>query len=190
MTKLALVTPAPRPLGTLSTLTSSANSDWRTPVWLAEHLKKAYGPFDLDPAASPGTSVGRRSYTRHAGGLEKPWKGRVYVNPPHARSLGETVEPWIDKALEELDLGNAELVVMLVPSRTDTAWWHELVMPRAWDVLFVRGRLKFRGKDDKSPAPFPSAVLVFRRRRRTGGPRYSTLRAAASAGARAQRAPP
>ena len=155
-----------------ASLVSSASSEWRTPVWLAELLKKQYGPFDLDPAAAPGTSVGRRSYDRRDGGLEHPWKGKVYVNPPHARALGETVGPWILKALEELDAGHCELVVMLVPSRTDTSWWHELVMPRASAVLFDRGRLKFMGNDCTSPAPFPSVVIVFRRRRPTLGLKY------------------
>jgi hypothetical protein len=61
-------------------------------------------------------------------------------------------------------------VVCLVPSRTDTRWWHE----HAWDatthqprpgveIRFVRGRLKFgnTGKAENS-APFPSVVIVFR----------------------------
>ena len=64
---------------------------------------------------------------------------------------------------------------MLVPSRTDTTWWHELVMPRASAVRFVRGRLKFLGPTVKASAPFPSAVLVFRRRRPAGDVKYSVI---------------
>ncbi len=162
-------------------LTSSASSEWRTPAWLCELLKKRYGPFHLDPAAAPGTSVGRRSFDRHDGGLEHPWEGRVYCNPPHARDLGESVVPWIEKALEELDAGNAQLVVMLVPSKTDTLWWHDLVMLRAWDIRFFRGRLYFEGRETKNSDTVPRALLVFRRRRRPGGPKYTAISAPSNA---------
>jgi len=157
----------------------SGSSDWRTPAWLAEALKKKYGPFDLDPAAAPGTSLGRRSYTRHDGGREHAWKGRVYCNPPHARSLGETVGPWLEKGLDEISAGHCDLAVFLVPSRTDTVWWHELVLPRANEVLFVRGRLRFTGDGEGTAgAPFPSAVVVFRKRGPgPAGPRFQTIAA-------------
>ncbi len=50
------------------------------------------------------------------------------------------------------------LVVCLIPSRTDTAWWHDYVM-KADQIRFIRGRLKFGGA--KYNAPFPNAVVVF-----------------------------
>ena len=55
--------------------------------------------------------------------------------------------------------GYAELVVCLLPARTDTAWWHDYVMHG--EVHFIRGRLKFGGS--KNNAPFPSALVVFKR---------------------------
>ena len=50
---------------------------------------------------------------------------------------------------------------MLVPARTDTAWWHDYVVPFA-EVRFLRGRVKFEGAP--TTAPFPSAVVIFRGR--------------------------
>jgi site-specific DNA-methyltransferase (adenine-specific) len=55
--------------------------------------------------------------------------------------------------------GVRQEVVMLIPSRTDTRWWHEYIM-KASEIRFVRGRLKFGGA--KYNAPFPSAIVVFR----------------------------
>jgi site-specific DNA-methyltransferase (adenine-specific) len=46
----------------------------------------------------------------------------------------------------------------LVPSRTDTDWWHRYAMKG--EIRLLRGRLKF-GEATNS-APFPSAVVVFR----------------------------
>jgi hypothetical protein len=53
------------------------------------------------------------------------------------------------------------LVVMLLPARTDTRWWHDYVIPYASEIRFIRGRLKFGGA--KNSAPFPSALVIFRR---------------------------
>jgi site-specific DNA-methyltransferase (adenine-specific) len=50
-------------------------------------------------------------------------------------------------------------IVCLVPARTDTAWWHDYVMPYASDIRFIRGRLKFN--DGPNAAPFPSAIVVY-----------------------------
>lgn len=160
-----------------SVLLQSADSEWYTPRWLAELLKRAYGPFDLDPAAAPGTSLGARSYTRHDGGLEKPWHGRVFCNPPHARALGELVGPWMHKAIGELKAGRCELVVLLVPSNTDTTWWHDVVMPAAHEVRFIRGRLAFERRiASEHKATFPSVVVVLRKAKRRGpAPAFGTI---------------
>jgi hypothetical protein len=83
-------------------------------------------------------------------GLSESWAGkRVYCNPPYGRGVGD----WLAKARE------AELAVFLLPSRTDTKWWHEYAM-KADEIRFLRGRLKFG--DAKNGAPFPSVVLVYR----------------------------
>lgn len=52
-------------------------------------------------------------------------------------------------------------VVMLVPARTDTRWWHNYI--RKGEVRFIKGRLKFN--DGDSPAPFPSAIVIFDNRK-------------------------
>lgn len=51
-------------------------------------------------------------------------------------------------------------MVCLIPSRTDTQYWHEYIFPYASEIRFVKGRLKF--SDSKDSAPFPSAVVVFK----------------------------
>jgi site-specific DNA-methyltransferase (adenine-specific) len=74
------------------------------------------------------------------------------MNPPYGREIGQ----WVKKAYNESR--NGATVVCLLPARTDTAWWHDYVLPMA-TVTFIRGRLKFG--DSKNSAPFPSAVAVF-----------------------------
>ena len=78
------------------------------------------------------------------------------MNPPYGRDI----KYWIKKAYEESLRG--ALVVALIPSRTDTSYWHDYIQDKA-EVRFIRGRLKFeRPQGALSPAPFPSAVVIWR----------------------------
>lgn len=77
------------------------------------------------------------------------------MNPPYGRKIGS----WVKKAKEAARQGKAT-VVCLLPARTDTAWWHDYVM-KADEIRLIRGRLKFG--DGKGNAPFPSAIVVFKK---------------------------
>lgn len=57
------------------------------------------------------------------------------------------------------------MVVMLIPARTDTRYFHDYIYGKA-EIRFVKGRLKFG--DGKSPAPFPSMVVIFREEKENG----------------------
>jgi excisionase family DNA binding protein len=94
-----------------------------------------------------------RFFTREDNGLLQHWTGRVFMNPPY----GRTLSAWMRKAYEASQNG-AELVLCLVPARTDTAWWHDYAA--RGEIRFLRGRLRFGGCEN--PAPFSSAVVVFR----------------------------
>lgn len=76
----------------------------------------------------------------------------VYCNPPYGREIGK----WVKKAAE-----SDTTVVMLLPARTDTKWFHEYIYGKA-EVRFIKGRLKFG--DSKNSAPFPSMVVIYRRK--------------------------
>ena len=86
-------------------------------------------------------------------GLKIEWGKRNFVNPPYGREIGK----WIKKGFEEWKKG--KLVVFLIPSRTDTVWWHSYIM-EASEIRFIKGRLKFGGS--KNSAPFPSCVAIFK----------------------------
>lgn len=120
-----------------------------------DHLNTRFGPFDLDPCATADNAKCARFFTKEDDGLAQRWSGRVFMNPPYGREIGK----WVKKAYDEAKFGAAEIVVCLLPARTDTHWWHAWVM---WgEVHFIRGRLKFGGS--KNSAPFPSVVVVFRK---------------------------
>jgi hypothetical protein len=119
---------------------SSITDRWSTPQSLYRKLDEEFG-FDFDPCPLDGSDDG----------LAKSWCGRrVFCNPPY----GPGIRAWLERGLE------AKLAVFLLPARTDTVWFHSIVLPRAAEIRFLRGRLKFN--DSKGRAPFPSMVVIFR----------------------------
>ena len=106
---------------------SSHRMDWKTPKQLYEALDKIFN-FDFDPCPQ------RPNFD----GLSIDWGQCNYVNPPY----GSAIKHWIQKGFEESQKGKT--VVMLIPSRTDTKYWHDYVM-KGHEIWFVKGRLKFDG---------------------------------------------
>jgi phage N-6-adenine-methyltransferase len=133
---------------------TSDRLDWATPQPFFDLVDDEFH-FTLDAAASPHTAKVGRYYTEREDGLSQPWVGTVWCNPPYGRGIAA----WIKKGFDEAQLGST--VVMLIPARTETAYWHDYVM-RAAEVRFIRGRLVFGQGEATSNAPFPSALVVFR----------------------------
>jgi site-specific DNA-methyltransferase (adenine-specific) len=134
----------------LSVHFSSASDNWSTPQDFFDELNAEFN-FTLDVCADSVNAKCQRYFTKDMDGLTQDWTGVVWCNPPY----GRTIAKWIEKGYKSSLLGNT--VVMLIPARTDTAYWHDFVMKG--EVRFIRGRLKFGGH--KNSAPFPSAVVVF-----------------------------
>ena len=148
---------------------SSKSDEWETPQNFFNKLNKTY-KFTLDPCSTSESAKCEKYYTLEDDGLSKSWKNEtVFVNPPYGK-----IKDWVKKAHDE-SINNGAVVVMLIPARTDTRYWHDYIMEEADSIYFVKGRLKF-GNSPNS-APFPSAVVVFDRTRFkwVGGPRVGTM---------------
>lgn len=122
-------------------LFSKASDEWATPAETYDALNAEFA--FADDACPLG---GERN------GLMREWSSPCFVNPPYSN-----IRAWMDKAMLEWRAGKT--VVLLVPSRTDTGWWHDCAM-KATEIRFIRGRLRFGGA--KTGAPFPSCVVIFR----------------------------
>jgi transcriptional regulator with XRE-family HTH domain len=138
---------------------SATSETWTTPKELLEALYSVFGGFDLDPC-SP-TSNSRTApvrtkvhYTETDDGLSLPWFGTVFMNPPYNRSLSR----WTAKVKAEVDQGNADMVIGILPARLDTRYAHRDIKGSA-SVFFLKGRLNFGNVGQ--PAPFPSCLVVW-----------------------------
>lgn len=120
---------------------SSATVEWATPRGVYEELDREFS-FNFDPCPLGGTQDGLST-------LFVSWSGkRVFCNPPY-----DDIRRFLDRAHE------AEVAVFLIPARTDTRWFHEVVLPKAAQIRFIKGRLKFG--EAVNSAPFPSMIVIF-----------------------------
>lgn len=132
----------------------TSNTDmWATPQDVFDKLNSIFS-FETDVCAIPENAKCEHYYTPEMDGLAQEWRGVCWMNPPYGRGIGE----WIKKAYESSQAGAT--VVCLLPARVDTRWWHDYCAGAA-EIHFVKGRLKFGSAKDS--APFPSAIVVFRR---------------------------
>ena len=125
-------------------LFKSLSVEWPTPGKLYDALNAEFD-FNFDPCPLGGTEDGLAS-------LFCSWVGkRVFCNPPY----GPEIRKWLERA------GESELAVYLLPARTDTKWFHDLVLPKATEIRFIKGRLRFG--DATGNAPFPSMIVIYKK---------------------------
>ena len=121
---------------------SSSLQIGKTPKDLYDILNKEFN-FDFDPCPENPTF----------NGLLCNWKQSNFINPPYNQQ-----KAWVVKAyLESL---NDKICVMLLPARTDTKLFHELIIKKAHEIRFIKGRLQFGGYTNS--APFPSMIVIFK----------------------------
>ena len=141
-------------------LFSSEKQDWCTPQQFFDELDAEFH-FVLDAAATHQNSKCKRCFTPEDDGLIQNWDvgGAVYCNPPYGKEIGL----WVKKAYEEAQKGTT--IVMLIPARTDTKYFHEYIYHKA-EIRFVKGRLKFTDENGipKGTAPFPSMAVIYNRK--------------------------
>ncbi len=111
---------------------SSENQNWCTPQDLFDKLNEEFN-FVLDAAATDKSAKCKKYFTPKDNGLEQSWRcgGVVFCNPPYGRNIAGI---WVKKAYEEWLKGAT--VVMLLPSRTDTKWFHNFIYGKA-EVRFI-----------------------------------------------------
>ena len=131
---------------------ASQSIEYETPLSLFDPLNDEFG-FTVDVCATDSNKKVEKYYSVENNGLAKEWRGSVWCNPPYGRDMPK----WINKAYNSARNGDAT-VVMLIPARTNTIWWHDIVMKG--EIRFIKGRPKFN--NGKHGLPFPLAIVIFK----------------------------
>ena len=138
----------------------SDRQDWGTPRsfidWIQNHHKVT---FDLDAAASDHNHKAPNYITKEMDSLSMNWSGHVWLNPPFGRALPD----FMRKCAQQIANKNVDSIRVLIPARTDTKWFHEIVMPHADKIYLIKGRFNFRFDEaiEGANAPFPSMLVVY-----------------------------
>ena len=134
-------------------LFKSNSDEWETPQSIFDSLNSEFH-FTLDPCATEQNHKCGLYYTKEEDGLQQNWEGQtVFCNPPYSK-----IADWVEKAYRE-NRQDHTVIVLLIPSRTDTRYFHNFIYQRA-EIRFVKGRIRFG--DSTTNAPFPSMVVIFR----------------------------
>ena len=113
------------------------SDDWHTPKKYFDAIGLTY---DLDPA-HPGLGTPhcfvpvKEVYTINDDGLNQPWHGLVFCNPPYGARRGHV--PWLQKLIAH---NNG---VGLFRAYTSADWFHDVLLPARAVLMFPRGKIKF-----------------------------------------------
>jgi len=130
---------------------STGYDEWETPQQIFDYFNDRFR-FTLDVCASPENAKVLRYFTKEQNGLFQDWSGEIcWMNPPYSDNA-----KWVQKAYRA-SLNPNTVVVCLLPSRTDTSWFHDYCAKG--DIWFIRGRITFGNA--KNVAPFPSMIVIF-----------------------------
>ena len=136
-----------------------SSDEWETPAEFVAKQAAEFGSFTLDPCCRRENAKASQFFTKEDDGLAQLWTGRVWLNPPYSAPA-----PWLRKAIASVARPGCALVVALLPARTETGWFHDLVIGGAAEIRFVRGRLRFLGWE-RTPIPAPrnpSLLAIYR----------------------------
>jgi ParB family chromosome partitioning protein len=138
----------------------TGENEWYTPIEYIEAARKVMGSIDLDPATSEfGQSriKADKYYTKSHDGLNKPWFGCIWLNPPYSQPL---ISQFTDKLIEEINSGADGQAIILTHNYTDTEWFHKL--ESVADLLcFTKGRIKYEAENGKVAQPTQGAVFFY-----------------------------
>lgn len=142
----------------------SVRQDWETPIELFDTINSEFN-FTLDGAASETNKKCENYFSKDTDSMKVSWGSNVvWLNPPYGEKGGYSIKSWVEKSYKE-SLSGAT-VVMLIPARTNTNWFHDICLSHA-EVRFIKGRPKFGGADHGLPQPLcyvifkpPSKLII------------------------------
>lgn len=138
----------------IARLKSSKSNEWYTPPEYIEAARKVMGQIDLDPASCAEANKvvkAARFYTIDDDGLTQPWTGRLFLNPPYGRRLGDSgpsnAAVWTARLRAEYGAGNVTQACVLIGANTETDYYQALC---EFPVCLPKGRIQFYGPDSEA----------------------------------------
>jgi len=131
---------------------SSDNQESYTPQKYIDSVYAVMGEIDIDPASNDianKTVDAKTYYTKETNGLDKPWYGNVFLNPPYNQP---DIKYFINKLIEEYNLGNTLQAILLTNDNTDTTWFQDALKTSSC-VCLHSGRINFYKPNNTTTSP-------------------------------------
>ena len=155
-------------------LMTSEYQDWSTPQTLVDWIQYQFDvKFDLDVCASSSTAKCVNFYTVEDDAFTKIWGGNIWCNPPYNEQ-----QRWINRSISMIRMNWASSVYCLIPARTDTKLFHDVIMRHAHAVYFIKGRVNFDrpGRASNTGSTHPSMLVIFQGKQKRGNKRIRRRR--------------
>ena len=140
---------------------NSGNDEWYTPPEFLDAAHNVMGGIDTDPASSDVANTRVRAlayYTLQDDGLRRPWRGRVWMNPPYSRGL---INQFCAALRYHREAGRVTEAITLTNNATETAWFADLLVI-ASAICLVSSRIKFLDRDgNRSGSPLQGQIIVY-----------------------------
>lgn len=154
------IRPEPEPEHKPHVSNNSGCNEWYTPQKYVELVRDVLGVIELDPASceyANRTVKAEKYFSLDDDGLTKEWRGRVWMNPPYG---SETIAAFVDKFVDEYNVGNITEGIVLVNNATETGWFRNLASV-ANGVVFPQGRIRYESSSRESLAPLQGQAFLY-----------------------------
>lgn len=139
---------------------NSGENEWYTPAGFIEAARVVLGAIDLDPASTAAANEVVQAatfYSSKDNGLERPWSGRVWLNPPYAQPL---ISQFADKLADSVRVGAVSAAIVLVNNATETVWFQTMARIAA-AICLPLGRVHFWSLTKDTAAPLQGQCFLY-----------------------------
>jgi len=144
-------------------LLMSTSNEWYTPPKYIEAARVVMGGIDCDPASNAFANQIVKAatyYDEYTNGFDKPWPGRVWLNPPYGQVDNRSnQERWSCRLIAQFEAGITTEAILLVNAVTGNMWFQRL-----WNypICFTNHRIRFyNAKVEAGQTTHSNALIYF-----------------------------
>jgi hypothetical protein len=146
----------------------STKNEHYTPWEVIKLVRRVMGKIDLDPCSDSignNTVLANKYYTKQQNGLKKPWRGKIFCNPPGGKMGNKPqVKIFWEKLCQEWMAKNIKEAIFLAFSvEFLQVGQSSYISPTAFPICIPEKRIQFldcNGKKQKQPTHSNAIIYI------------------------------